>query len=52
MLDNFIEEIQRLQKGIELLNDIWTDIGTYGENKVEPLTLSRIHDYFGFDDNE
>lgn len=52
-LDTFREEIKRLEKGNELLEQVWAHFGPYGFPKGFPSKLhSDIHYFFEFDDSE
>jgi hypothetical protein len=51
-IDAFFEEVNRMKLGLEILNDVWNDIGPYNMGEVSKETLTKLHRFFKFDDSE
>lgn len=51
-INNFLEEINRLQQAEELLDKIWQEIGPYETGKISNETMIKLQKYMGFDDSE
>ena len=51
-IDKFIDEINRLQKGYELLEQVYLEAGGYGEDPMTDELRYKINNFFGFDDSE
>jgi hypothetical protein len=51
-IDKFIDEINRLQKGYELLEQVYLEAGGYGEDPMTDELRNKINNFFGFDDSE
>ncbi len=52
-IDKLIDEINRLQKGYELLEQVYLEVGGYGDDG--PMTDElryKLNNFFGFDDSE
>lgn len=47
-----LETITDAQEALELLQQIYRDIGPYQDGKLQDQTWSRVRDFFGFDDSE
>lgn len=50
--DALTAHVARLEKGNELLEKLYQQIGPYQEGKVEDRTWSEVRDFFAFDDSE
>lgn len=46
-----LDELERAEKSKKLLEEIWLELGPYTD-KLPPELLSRMQDYFGFNDSE
>lgn len=44
--------IIRWNEAEDLLNQIWIDLGPYGEGKLQHRTLTRLQNFQNFDDSE
>jgi hypothetical protein len=51
-LNDFISEIQHLQEAKELLEQVFLEVGPYGDGKISRELRSKINDYVKFDDSE
>ena len=51
-IDKLFDEINRLKLALEILNDVWADIGPYNTGQVSQETLTKLHRFFNFDDSE
>lgn len=55
-LNKLLEEIKRLKLADEILQHIYADLGPYfspnSTRKMSTKTITKIRDYFNFDDNE
>jgi hypothetical protein len=54
-VDKCIREIQRGQKAIKLLHELWLCRGAYGnrmDEAREAKIWQKMNDFFGFDDSE
>jgi len=55
MVDELIEELQRLQYAAKLLEKVWVAIGPYdgkGVFKDDPQLQGQLNDFMNFDDSE
>lgn len=52
IIDKLIGEINRLQKGYELLQQVYLEVGGYGEEPMTDELRYKINNFFGFDDSE
>lgn len=51
-INEFIKEIQNLQKAKELLKEVWLDIEVYYNDSLSPEVIRKLNDYFELDDSE
>jgi hypothetical protein len=51
-IDKLVDEINRLQKGYELLEQVYLEAGGYGEDPMTDELRYKINNFFGFDDSE
>lgn len=51
-LDAIFGEIENLRRAQELLEEVWREIGPYGNDPVSDKTRYKMQDFFGFDDSE
>lgn len=52
ILEKFIQEIKRLERGLQILTTIYTELGLYGEDKITKETYQKLREFFGYDDSE
>lgn len=51
-LNDFIEEVQHLQEAKKLLEQVFLEIGPYGNGQISSELRWKINDYMQFDDSE
>jgi hypothetical protein len=51
-IDKAIDELNRLQVGYKLLQQVYLEAGGYGEEPMTDELRFKINNYFGFDDSE
>ena len=55
MVEELIEELNRLKEAERLLRDLWLDIGPYNIREGQMISedlMNRLNDYMRFDDSE
>lgn len=52
MLENLIDEIQRLQLAYELLEKVYLERGSYSQYSISNETWQKVNRFFEFDDSE
>lgn len=50
--DALTAHVARLEKGNELLEKLYLEIGPYQNGKVDDKTWDEVRNFFGFDDSE
>lgn len=50
-INAFMEEIDHLKEGQELLESVWSELGPY-TNSLSNELRAKLQNYFGFDDSE
>jgi hypothetical protein len=51
-IDKFLSDIQRLQQGYMLLEQVYLEHCPYGEEPISNGLRYKINTFFGFDDSE
>ena len=52
MIDELIEEMQKLKEAKELLYQVYLEHGPYGDGEIPQELRWKINNFFGFDDSE
>ncbi len=52
MIEDLIKALEDTRKVKELLEEVYREIGCYGDGEVTSETLRALNSYFDFDDSE
>lgn len=52
LIENLLDELSRLQKSHELLEELFRWIGPYKDGNIPDELWFKIRDHFDFDDSE
>lgn len=52
MIEKLIQELQKLRAALEILEQIWREVGPYHTNEVSKESVNKMREFFEFDDSE
>lgn len=51
-IETVIAELQRLLTALDILKQVWAEVGPYRHSMVSEETVNKMREFFDFDDSE
>lgn len=51
-LEAIVKDLERAKEAVAVLENVWGEIGPYGEGKMSETTRHMMQRFFKFDDSE